>query len=137
MQSNTIHIQSKMVNVSTDTTIEQDSKPFFHKSIKIVVSIVLLLAGISTLVSYTLVLCQENALEKLHAKTLSTQMDNIEIKNDVEFSRSLYNVYGKSRAITYLHKPGKVIEVDMTANESELEISNDDSSSIDRIVAGY
>lgn len=136
MHSNTIHIQSRAVVQPKEIEINE-SKNYFSKGVKIFAVTLLLLAGVSSLASYTLVLCQENALEQLHSKTLGTQMDNIDIKNDVEFSRSLYNVYGKSRAITYLHKPNKIIEVDLTAETKDVDVVDTVSNSMDRIVAGY
>ena len=136
MHSNTIHIQSRSVIQPEEIEIN-DNKSFIPKSVKAITIVLLMLAGISSLASYTMVLCQENALEQLHSKTLGTQMDNIDISNDVEFSRSLYNVYGKSRSIAYLHKPTRIIEVDLNNKVADVEVVSTDANSMDRIVAGY
>ncbi len=101
----------------------------------IVISVVI--AAASSLVSYTLVLSQEKALQSLHSETMVTQMDNIDIKNDVEFTRSLYNVHGKAKTLTFLHKPDKIIEVDMINDSLNVDINTDNTFTVDRIVTGY
>ena len=85
-----------------------------NSAFKKIAVLVFSLTILSSLVSYTLVLGKEKELSKLHTITHNIQMDNVDIRNDVEFTRSLYNVHYQSKSLSYLKKPDKIIEIDLS-----------------------
>ena len=135
MLSSFMYRRNKTLLKEKQEEINEEST--LNPKVKMFVVMAVLLAGISSLISYTLVLSKEKDIQSLHSETIVTQMDNIDIKNDVEFTKSLYNVYGKAKTLTFLHKPDKIIEVDLIKDDLQVAIDLNKPVNIDRIVTGY
>ena len=108
-----------------------------NSAFKKIAVLVFSLTILSSLVSYTLVLGKEKELSKLHTITHNIQMDNVDIRNDVEFTRSLYNVHYQSKSLSYLKKPDKIIEIDLDKQDLRVKIDKCLSYADYRIVTGY
>lgn len=108
-----------------------------NKLLKKTIVVLLLVAGTSSLISYTFVLSKENELQNLHSQTTLAEMDMIDLKTDVDFTKSLYNVHEKAKSITYLHKPEKVMEIDLDKMNLDVDLDENQPECVDRIVAGY
>lgn len=126
---------TKITNINKEiTVITEKTKEFPVKKILIfVLSSVL----IFSFITYTMVLVKESDLVKLHKQASVTQMDNIDIKTKVEFAKSLYNVQNKAETLTFLHKPEKVIEVDVKQQNMNLKVTKRLPNTSERIVSGY
>jgi hypothetical protein len=114
----------------------RDDKPD-KMPVKKIVMIILVVAIVSSMISYTLVLSKESNLLSLHKQTSKIQMENIEIKTNVEFARSLYNVETKAMSVSYLHKPEKVIEVEADKANLTVNVDRYPDNKSERIVGGY
>lgn len=116
---------------------DNSNKKTTNKLVKKVSVIFISLTILSLVVSYTLVLCKEDDVRKLHIKTSSVKMENIDMKSNVEFSKSLYNVESKASSISYLHKPEKIIEVDEKPEKIDINLNEYRKKPIERAVSGY
>lgn len=110
---------------------------FLKDMFKCVIFVLLAVTVISSFVSYTLVLSKENDILKLHKKASVTQMENNDIKTEVEFAKSLYNVQDKASGLSFLSKPDKIIEVDITNKTYNVELDDVDNLTVERFVSGY
>lgn len=127
--------ERNLIENNYDTDFEEESR--FSGAFKKIVCILVLFAAISSFVSYTLVLSKEKELQLLHSKTVSKEMDNIYMRNNVEFTKSLYNVNKKAKSVNYLQKPLKIIEIDLDEKKLSIDLDKTLQYSNDRIVAGY
>jgi cell division protein FtsB len=108
-----------------------------NKILKLSMLIVLVLALASSFLSYTLVLCKENDLLELHKKTSYTHSENIELKTEVEFVKSFYNVQNKASTLNFLHKPDKIIEIEDPSAKTIVNVDDFPRISNERVVRGY
>lgn len=112
-------------------------KTLLPRVLKVMTISLLAVAVVSSLITYLFVLSKENSLQALHSETYTMHMDNIDIRNDVEFTRSIYNVYDKARSISYLHKPDKILEVSCKSDDVIVDVEEYQTLNQNRIVAGF
>lgn len=71
----------------------------------------LLIAIITSMISYSIVIAKENHIIAIHNKTNDLNYENIELQNQVDYARSFYNINNKVAKVSFLKKADKVIEV--------------------------
>lgn len=136
MQSNPIYNNAENLDEDEFKVNNVISKLINVTSKNIIFSILAVVVIVS-FVSYTMVLCKENELLKLHRQTSITQMENVDVKTQVEFAKSIYNVESKAASLVFLHKPDKIIEVDGYNNNSAININDIHRIEVERVVGGY
>ncbi|MEW5819705.1 MAG: hypothetical protein AB1782_05895, partial [Cyanobacteriota bacterium] len=99
--------------------------------------LILSIAVITCLISHTLSLYTEMDVVQLHNKTQKLFMDNNEKNVNVEFAKSLYNINRKAINVTNLHKPDKILEVDISEENFKVDVEKEIFISDVRVVSGY
>ncbi|MEI7473761.1 MAG: hypothetical protein WCK67_03190 [bacterium] len=79
----------------------------------------LFIAILVSMVSYFLVVAQENSIITVHKDTNELNMENIELQNKVEQAKSYYNINYKVSKVNFLKKPDKIMEVNAIASVPE------------------
>jgi hypothetical protein len=136
MKTNAIKSKNKLPEISK-IKASVSANTNINKLLKRVILVLLGLAVASSFVSYTLVLCKENDILSLHKKTVEVQMENNDIKTEVEFARSLYTVQNKVSTLNFLHKPDKIIEIEEGYKASNVEVTEFPRIVDERVISGY
>ena len=114
------------------------AKSFVKSYLKLIIIIIISGVGLISLISYTMVLCLENKVLSLHKDTAKIQMENVDIKTQVEFAKSLYNVQNKAATLNFLHRPDKIIEVDYDSRKINVNnLIKPVSKPVEKVIGGY
>lgn len=107
------------------------------KLIRPAVFIILGITVLTCMLTNTLAVYKEIALLELHEKTHDLFMENIDKNVNVEFAKSIYNINFKAKNLSNLHKPDKIIEVDLKNQNLSVDIVKLPQDTKVRVVGGY
>lgn len=116
---------------------KKKEKKILFNLFRLVLAFALLVCLCSSLISYGAVMNKSMELHKLHDNTHLLLMENNEVKLDVETSSSLYQVNKKEKLLTNLHKPAKIIEIQLKNKNNKIKLEKLQPLSKMRVVVGY